>query len=82
MNLTDEQKRTLRTEYQRTFATSEQLLRQREALWRQALGVRMLDCDGGMTERASAVRRLRRRRFQGFCVAYWLRAVRQCSGPA
>ena len=56
MNLTDEQKRTLRTEYKRTLAVSEHLLRQREVLWRQSLGVKMLDCDGRMTERTSAVR--------------------------
>ena len=56
MNLTDDQKRTLRTEYNRTLATSEQLLRQREVLWQQSIGVPMLACDGSMTERILAVR--------------------------
>ena len=56
MNLTDDQKRTLRTEFRRTLAASAQLLLQREALWRQSLGVQILGCDGRLTERMSAVR--------------------------
>jgi hypothetical protein len=56
MNLTEEQKRTLRMEYKRILAASEQLLHQREVLWRQSIGVPMLACDGSMTERMLAVR--------------------------
>ena len=56
MNLTDEQKRTLRMEFRRALAGSAQLLRQREALWRQSIGVQILGCDGRLTERMSAVR--------------------------
>jgi hypothetical protein len=56
MNLSDEQKRTLRMEFRRALAGSAQLLRQREALWRQSLGVQVLGCDGRLTERMSEAR--------------------------
>ena len=58
MNMTDDQKRTLRGEFGRTLAASAQLLAQREALWRQALGVKIMGTDGRLTERMSAVRTL------------------------
>ena len=58
MNMTDDQKRTLRAEFGRTLAGSAQLLAQREALWRQALGVKIMGTDGRLTERMSAVRAL------------------------
>ena len=56
MNLTDDQKRTIRAEFGRTLAASAQLLAQRETLWRQALGVKIMGTDGRLTERMSAVR--------------------------
>ena len=56
MNMTEDQKRTLRAEFGRTLAGSAQLLAQREALWRQALGVKIMGTDGRLTERMSAVR--------------------------
>ena len=56
MNLSDEQKRTLRMEFRRALAGSAQLLRQREALWRQSLSVQVLGFDGRLTERMSEVR--------------------------
>ena len=56
MNMTEDQKRTLCTEFGRTLAGSAQLLHQREALWRQALGVQIMGRDGRLTERMSAVR--------------------------
>ena len=56
MNMTEDQKRTLCAEFGRTLAGSAQLLHQREALWRQALGVQIMGRDGRLTERMSAVR--------------------------
>ena len=56
MNMTEDQKRTLRAEFGRTLAGSAQLLAQRETLWRQALGVKIMGTDGRLTERMSAVR--------------------------